>query len=157
MSSTKSLPFDKILDEVQKGKYDAGLLIHEGQLTYREMGCTKSSISGEWWLEKTGLPLPLGGNVIKTKPRAGTDEPEYRTISSRASSMASITVRKRYRVRDSVFPRPRHSTRRSVHRHVRQRPDARLRCGRPRGRCGRLLDEAHSKKIIPKTVPLEFV
>ena len=57
--------FDKILDEVQKGNYDAGLLIHEGQLTYREMGLHKIIDLGQWWLKQTGLPLPLGGNVIR--------------------------------------------------------------------------------------------
>jgi 1,4-dihydroxy-6-naphthoate synthase len=57
--------FDKILDEVHKGNYDAGLLIHEGQLTYREMGLHKVIDLGQWWLKQTGLPLPLGGNVIK--------------------------------------------------------------------------------------------
>ena len=59
------VPFDKIVDEVQSGKYEAGLLIHEGQLTYREMGLHKVIDLGEWWQEETGLPLPLGGNVIK--------------------------------------------------------------------------------------------
>jgi 1,4-dihydroxy-6-naphthoate synthase len=61
----KVVPFDQILEEVQKGKYDAGLLIHEGQLTYRELGLHKVLDLGEWWLKETGLPLPLGGNVIK--------------------------------------------------------------------------------------------
>ena len=61
----KVVAFDKILDEVRKGKYDAGLLIHEGQLTYREMGLHKVLDLGEWWQKETGLPLPLGGNVIK--------------------------------------------------------------------------------------------
>jgi 1,4-dihydroxy-6-naphthoate synthase len=61
----KVVPFDKILDEVQKGKYDAGLLIHEGQLTYRESGLHKVIDLGQWWLKQTGLPLPLGGNVIR--------------------------------------------------------------------------------------------
>src|SRR5436189_1653596 len=61
----KVVPFDKILDEVQQGKYDAGLLIHEGQLTYRELGLHKVIDLGQWWLKQTGLPLPLGGNVIK--------------------------------------------------------------------------------------------
>jgi 1,4-dihydroxy-6-naphthoate synthase len=61
----KVVPFDKILDEVLKEKYDAGLLIHEGQLTYREMGLHKVIDLGQWWLKQTGLPLPLGGNVIK--------------------------------------------------------------------------------------------
>ena len=61
----KVVPFDKILDEVQKETYDAGLLIHEGQLTYREMGLHKVIDLGQWWLKQTGLPLPLGGNVIR--------------------------------------------------------------------------------------------
>jgi 1,4-dihydroxy-6-naphthoate synthase len=61
----KVVPFDRILEDVQKGLYDAGLLIHEGQLTYRESGLHKVLDLGEWWLKETGLPLPLGGNVIK--------------------------------------------------------------------------------------------
>lgn len=60
-----TIPFDQILPAVREGKADAGLLIHEGQLTYKEMGLHKIVDLGEWWFEQTGLPLPLGGNVIK--------------------------------------------------------------------------------------------
>jgi 1,4-dihydroxy-6-naphthoate synthase len=59
------VPFDKIIDEVVKGNYDAGLLIHEGQLTYREWGLNKVVDLGAWWKQETGLPLPMGGNAIK--------------------------------------------------------------------------------------------
>jgi len=59
------VPFDEIIDYVQKGKADAGLLIHEGQLFYKDMGLSKVLDLGEWWHERTGLPLPMGGNVIK--------------------------------------------------------------------------------------------
>jgi 1,4-dihydroxy-6-naphthoate synthase len=59
------VPFDEIIEAVQKGKVDAGLLIHEGQLFYKEMGLDKVLDLGEWWYEKTGLPLPMGGNIIK--------------------------------------------------------------------------------------------
>ena len=59
------VPFDQILDDVHSGKYEAGLLIHEGQLTYREMGLHKIIDLGEWWQKETGLPLPLGGNIIR--------------------------------------------------------------------------------------------
>lgn len=59
------VPFDKIIDEVQSGRVDAGLLIHEGQLFYKQVGLDKVLDLGEWWHEKTGLPLPMGGNVIK--------------------------------------------------------------------------------------------
>lgn len=58
-------PFDKIIDAVQKGEVDAGLLIHEGQLFYKELGLDKVLDLGEWWHERTGLPLPMGGNAIK--------------------------------------------------------------------------------------------
>jgi len=59
------VPFDKIIDAVQSGRCDAGLLIHEGQLFYESMGLHKVLDLGEWWNEKTGLPLPMGGNVIR--------------------------------------------------------------------------------------------
>jgi len=59
------IPFDKIIDEVQSGRVDAGLLIHEGQLFYKQVGLDKVLDLGEWWHEKTGLPLPMGGNVIR--------------------------------------------------------------------------------------------
>ena len=59
------VPFDKIIDAVKEGKADAGLLIHEGQLFYKRVGLDKVLDLGEWWHEKTGLPLPMGGNVIR--------------------------------------------------------------------------------------------
>ncbi|MDE0685463.1 MAG: ABC transporter substrate-binding protein [Candidatus Poribacteria bacterium] len=58
-------PFDQILDAVQKDEVDAGLIIHEGQLTYAREGLHKVIDLGEWWYEETGLPLPLGANVIR--------------------------------------------------------------------------------------------
>jgi 1,4-dihydroxy-6-naphthoate synthase len=63
-------PFDKIDEAVQRGDVDAGLLIHEGQLTYKDEGLHLIADMGAWWKQKTGLPLPLGGNVIrKDMPR----------------------------------------------------------------------------------------
>jgi 1,4-dihydroxy-6-naphthoate synthase len=59
------VPFDKIIETVQSGRCDAGLLIHEGQLFYETIGLHKVLDLGEWWHEKTGLPLPMGGNVIR--------------------------------------------------------------------------------------------
>ena len=58
-------PFDKIIDAVKDGTCDAGLLIHEGQLFYSNMGLQKVLDLGEWWHRRTGLPLPMGGNVIR--------------------------------------------------------------------------------------------
>ncbi|HAF12714.1 MAG TPA: ABC transporter substrate-binding protein [Blastocatellia bacterium] len=59
------VPFDKIIETVQSGRCDAGLLIHEGQLFYESIGLHKILDLGEWWHEKTGLPLPMGGNAIR--------------------------------------------------------------------------------------------
>jgi 5,8-dihydroxy-2-naphthoate synthase len=59
------VPFDQIIDEVARGNYDAGLLIHEGQLTYQEQGLRKIVDLGAWWKIETGLPLPMGGNAVK--------------------------------------------------------------------------------------------
>jgi 1,4-dihydroxy-6-naphthoate synthase len=61
----REVPFDQILDEVKSGRADAGLLIHEGQLTYEAEGLQKVVDLGEWWLLETGLPLPLGINVAR--------------------------------------------------------------------------------------------
>jgi 1,4-dihydroxy-6-naphthoate synthase len=61
-----NLPFDQIQQAILDGKVDAGLIIHEGQLTYREEGFTLCEDLGEWWAKETrGLPLPLGGNVVR--------------------------------------------------------------------------------------------
>jgi 1,4-dihydroxy-6-naphthoate synthase len=59
------VPFDQILDVVQAGEAEAGVVIHEGQLTYEEMGLRSVVDLGVWWKEDTGLPLPLGGNGIR--------------------------------------------------------------------------------------------
>jgi 1,4-dihydroxy-6-naphthoate synthase len=59
------VPFDQIFDAVKKGRADAGLIIHEGQLTYARSGFQKVIDLGEWWKCATGLPLPLGGNVLR--------------------------------------------------------------------------------------------
>ena len=61
----REAPFDRILDHVREGRSDAGLLIHEGQLTYERLGLHKIVDLGEWWLLETGLPLPLGVNAAR--------------------------------------------------------------------------------------------
>jgi 1,4-dihydroxy-6-naphthoate synthase len=62
---TAVVPFDRIIPEVLAGKYEAGLIIHEGQLTYERSGLKRILDLGKWWHEQTGLPLPLGGNAIR--------------------------------------------------------------------------------------------
>ena len=63
--TTHATPFDRIQDAVARGQAQAGLLIHEGQLTFRDEGLTEIVDLGRWWKEETGLPLPLGGNVVR--------------------------------------------------------------------------------------------
>jgi 1,4-dihydroxy-6-naphthoate synthase len=62
---TEVVPFDQIIPQVVEGKYEAGLIIHEGQLTYSKAGLQRIVDLGKWWLKMTGLPLPLGGNAIR--------------------------------------------------------------------------------------------
>jgi 1,4-dihydroxy-6-naphthoate synthase len=62
---TEVVPFDQIIPQVLEGKYEAGLIIHEGQLTYDKSGLHRVVDLGKWWQRMTGLPLPLGGNAIR--------------------------------------------------------------------------------------------
>jgi len=62
---TTVVPFDQIIPQVAAGKYAAGLIIHEGQLTYESSGLHRILDLGRWWADLTGLPLPLGGNAIR--------------------------------------------------------------------------------------------
>ena len=59
------MPFDQIIPQVLEGKFEAGLIIHEGQLTYDKAGLHRIVDLGRWWQKMTGLPLPLGGNAIR--------------------------------------------------------------------------------------------
>lgn len=87
----RPLPFDRILDEVASGSAQAGLVIHEGQLTYEDDGLTKCLDLGEWWLLETGLPLPLGANTV----RRDLGEETVRSLSQvlRASIDAALANR----------------------------------------------------------------
>jgi 1,4-dihydroxy-6-naphthoate synthase len=69
---TAVVPFDKIIPAVAAGEFEAGLIIHEGQLTYANDGLIKLLDLGQWWREQTGLPLPLGGNAIRRSLGAET-------------------------------------------------------------------------------------
>src|SRR6266853_887070 len=62
---TEVVPFDQIIPQVLQGKYEAGLIIHEGQITYDKAGLHRIVDLGRWWQKVTGLPLPLGGNAIR--------------------------------------------------------------------------------------------
>jgi len=79
------VPFDKIINAVQSGRCDAGLLIHEGQLFYQSLGLHKVLDLGEWWHKRTGLPLPMGGNAIRRE--LGSD------LIRRVSSLLHESIR----------------------------------------------------------------
>ncbi|MGH9468029.1 MAG: menaquinone biosynthesis family protein [Terriglobales bacterium] len=68
---TQVIPFDQIIPAINEGRVEAGLLIHEGQLTYAKSGLHKVLDLGRWWLDTTKLPLPLGGNVVRRDLAAG--------------------------------------------------------------------------------------
>ncbi|MBS1704985.1 MAG: ABC transporter substrate-binding protein [Armatimonadetes bacterium] len=85
------VPFDEIIPAVQAGKYEAGLIIHEGQLTYEREGMVQIANFGEWWQKKTGLPLPLGVNVVRKD--LGPDVVTEVSRCMRESISASLTHR----------------------------------------------------------------
>src|SRR5262250_1733456 len=151
----KVVPFDKILDEVQRGACDAGLLIHEGQLTYRELGLHKVVDLGEWWLKETDLPLPLGGNVIKRDLGKKLMERIARDIKT--SIQYGLDHRDEAMAYAIQFSRGLDTQRvdRFVGMYVN---DLTLDYGTEgRQAVKKLLQEAFNKKIIPEKVDLEFV
>ena len=149
------VPFDQIIDAVASGKYDAGLIIHEGQLTFQNQGLHLAVDLGVWWHEKTGLPLPLGGNVI----RKDLGPALMKRISDllKQSIQYALDHRKEALAHALNYARDMDVTLadKFVGMYVN---DWTLDYG-PRGReaVARLLDEAHKAGIIPSTVAVEFV
>ena len=128
------VPFDEIQQALLDGKADAGLLIHEGQLTYADEGFRKIVDLGEWWAERTGgLPLPLGGNII----RRDLGPEMIRKVSKMlhdSIAYALVAPDRGCGVRRAVRSRSRSRADRQVRRDVCERPDAWLRRERPQGR-----------------------
>jgi 1,4-dihydroxy-6-naphthoate synthase len=149
------VPFDKILDEVHRGKYDAGLLIHEGQLTYRELGLHKVIDLGEWWRKETGLPLPLGGNVIKRD--LGKDLMVRVAHDIKKSIQYGLDHREEAMSYALQFSRglDTHKVDRFIGMYVNELTLDYGTEGKQAVR--KLLQEAYKKKIIPEKVALEFV
>ena len=112
-------PFDQIAAAVLAGDAELGLLIHEGQLTYADEGLHLVADMGAWWYEETGLPLPLGGNVIR---------------KDLGPALIAKVSRGRARPRHAIRARPRAAEGGHLRGDVRERMDARLRRSRPRSR-----------------------
>ena len=147
--------FDTILDEVQAGRADVGLVIHEGQLTYGGQGLHRVLDLGAWWKEETGLPLPLGGNAVRRD--LGPGLVARLTALVRETVLYSLAHRKEALEYAMSFARgmdPRIADR-FVGMWVN---DMTVDCG-PRGRRAvqELLDRGHDAGIIPDRVRVDFV
>jgi len=149
------MPFDHILNAVAEGKFDAGLIIHEGQLTFQNQGLQLVIDLGVWWQEKTGLPLPLGGNVVRRD--LGTDT--MRQISRLLKESIRYSLAHRDAALDYALQYARDMDKGLADRFVGMYVnDWTLDYG-PRGReaVQRLLDEAHRAGVIAAPVAVEFV
>jgi 1,4-dihydroxy-6-naphthoate synthase len=149
------MPFDVIQDKVRDGEVEAGLLIHEGQLTYEDEGLKKIVDLGEWWAKRTGgLPLPLGGNVIRRDLG-----PEMVTKVSRIlHASIAYALNHRQEALDYALQYGRGLDREKADRFVGMYVnDLTLEYGdRGRAAVQRLMDEAWEKRLIPKPVTVEF-
>lgn len=149
------IPFDQIMDAVTAGTVDAGLIIHEGQVTYETLGFHRVVDLGEWWLQQTHLPLPLGGNVIRKD--LGPDL--MRRVSRVLRESILYGLAHRAEALDYALQFARDMERRLADRFVGMYVnDLTLEYGE-RGRTAvrRLLGMAHERGIIPYQVEVEFV
>jgi 1,4-dihydroxy-6-naphthoate synthase len=149
------VPFDEIIPAVAAGKYEAGLIIHEGQLTFQNQGLELIVDLGVWWHEWTGLPLPLGGNVV----RRDLGDATIRQISRLLKESIQYSLAHRSEALDYALQYARDMDKALADRFVGMYVnDWTLDYG-PRGReaVTRLLAEAHKAGIIPIPVNVEFV
>jgi 1,4-dihydroxy-6-naphthoate synthase len=148
------IPFDRITDAVQAGAVDAGLIIHEGQVTYRSLGLHRVVDLGEWWLRESGLPLPLGGNVIRKD--LGPDL--MKQVSHLLRESIRYALAHREEALDYAMQFARNVERRLADRFVGMYVnDLTLDYGE-RGRAAlfRLLTLSHERGLIPHRVEVEF-
>jgi 1,4-dihydroxy-6-naphthoate synthase len=149
------VPFDRIQRAVLEGKAEAGLLIHEGQLTYADDGLRKIVDLGEWWSERTGgLPLPLGGNII----RRDLGPEMIGRVSKMLHDSIAYALSHRSAAVDYALQFGRGLDRAKTDRFVGMYVnDLTLSYG-DRGRKGveRLMTEAFDRGLIPQRVPIEF-
>jgi 1,4-dihydroxy-6-naphthoate synthase len=149
------MPFDQIEDAVHRGAVDVGLLIHEGQLTYADAGLHLWADLGAWWLEDTGLPLPLGGNAVRRNLGRAVIDQIARDL--RASIVYALEHRAPALAHAKQFNRGIGDERTDtfVGMYVN---DWTVDYG-PRGReaVQTLLDRGHAAGIIPERVAVEFV
>jgi 1,4-dihydroxy-6-naphthoate synthase len=148
------LPFDEIIAAVADGRFDAGLIIHEGQLTFRNQGLRLVVDLGVWWQEKTGLPLPLGGNVV----RRDLGLPLMKRISDLLKQSIRYALDHRQEALAHALQYARDMDVKLADQFVGMYVnDWTLDYGeRGRAAVRRLLEEAHRAGVIPKPVQVEF-
>jgi 1,4-dihydroxy-6-naphthoate synthase len=149
------VPFDQIIAAVAAGKFDAGLIIHEGQLTFQNQGLHLVVDLGVWWQDRTGLPLPLGGNVV----RRDLGDETIRQVSRLLKESIRYALDHREAALSYALKYARDMDRGLADRFVGMYVnDWTLDYG-PRGRAAvtKLLDEAHRAGVIPHPVHVEFV
>ena len=149
------VPFDHILENMEKGLFEVGLIIHEGQLTYRDQGFHKVLDLGEWWQETTGLPLPLGCNVI----RRDLGMPLMKKISGHIKASIQYALDHRDEAMKYAMSFSRGLDEQRADRFVGMYVNELTLDYGEDGRQGirKLLDEAHRKGLIQKAPPVEFV
>jgi len=149
------VPFDQIQQAVIDGKAEAGLLIHEGQLTYQEEGLRKIIDLGEWWSERTeGLPLPLGGNII----RRDLGPEMIAKVSKLLHDSIAYALSHRPEAVEYALQFGRGLDRAKTDRFVGMYVNDLTLAYGERGRRGleRLLNDAFERGLIPQRVPVEF-
>ncbi|MFO0814782.1 MAG: MqnA/MqnD/SBP family protein [Gemmatales bacterium] len=149
------VPFDQILSVVESGQYEAGLIIHEGQLTFQNQGLKLLVDLGVWWYEKTGLPLPLGGNVVRRDLGGET----ISLISKLLKQSIQYSLDHRQEALDYALQYGRDLDRNLADKFVGMYVnDWTLDYGeRGRAAVRKLLEEAAKAKIIPNAVNVQFV
>jgi len=152
---TEVIPFDQIIPEILAGRFDAGLIIHEGQLTYTSSGLYKVIDLGIWWRETTGLVLPLGGNAIRRS--LGAESHKIISKALRDSIQHALDHREQALEYAMQFARDLDSTTASrfVSMYVNERTLDYGADGRQAIR--KLLDMGHERGVIPIAPRVDFV
>jgi len=150
-----AMQFDQILPAVESGEIDVGLVIHEGQLSYREQGLMKLLDLGVWWKEETGLPLPLGGNIVRRD--LGPDK--IARISKLLSKSIDYALSHRQEVLEYALQFGRGLDPEQGDRFVSMYVNERTRDYGEEGRKAvqMLLDRGHEAGVIPHRLEVEFV
>ena len=149
------VPFDQIMDYVSNGKSDVGLLIHEGQLTYRKHGLNKVIDLGEWWWDRTHLPLPLGVDVI----RKDLGAQQMKSFSGVFQKSIEYSLEHRDAALEYALPYGRGLTRASADEFVGMYVNDYTRGLGSKGEraISELLHRAYEAKLVPKNITPEFV